>query len=85
MKLLDLIRQAHARFLFWKWDRNYHAANKRMRGCVHKNTMFVDVGVVLEKCRDCWALRVSALDGSDRMEWTPNSASPRYARQVQKP
>lgn len=68
MKPLDLIRQAYSFFLFWKWDREYYAAARRMRGCVHTRTMFVDVGTppydCVEKCRDCWALRLPKL-GSD--------------------
>ena len=95
--MIDLLRKAamrvYSRFLFWKWDREYHAAVERMRGCAHEHTMFVDVGAIHEKCRDCWALRVPKLavslpfDGIDRsvMEWTPNSADPRRACEVAPP
>jgi hypothetical protein len=69
--------QAYSDFLFWKWDREYHASVRRMHGCAHPNTVLVDVGAAYKKCRDCWALLVPALDGSNRMEWTPNGAPPR--------
>jgi len=83
--LQSLLSQAHAQFLFWKWDREYLAASRRFQGCSHARTGFVDVGTVLEKCRDCWALRVPAFDGSDSLQWTPNSASPRHAQWVSEP
>jgi hypothetical protein len=84
-KPLDLVRRAYAAFLYWKWDREFYAADRRMRGCAHTRTGFVDVGVVCEKCRDCWALRLPAVDGSGVLQWTPNTASPRHARWVSAP
>jgi hypothetical protein len=91
-KPVDLIRQAYARFLFWTWDRESAAAHKRIRGCAHANTMFVDVGSppydCVEKCRDCWALRLPKLGGewpTDDLKWTPNTANPRRAHQVSAP
>ena len=96
--MIDLIRKAatraYSRFLSWKWDREYHAADERMRGCAHKNTMFVDVGSppynCVEKCRDCWALRLPRLGldapvPSDEMHWSPNGADPRRACEVAPP
>lgn len=94
--MIELIRKiairVYSRLLFWKWDRDYHAAVERMRGCSHKHTVFVDVGTICEKCSDCWALRVPKLGSSTfdeiepgTMEWTPNSADPRRARQVAPP
>jgi len=81
--VIDLIRRAYARLLFWKWDRDYYAAVERMCGCAHKHTMFVDVGTVHEKCCDCWALRLpNPFSFPGTMEWVPNSANPRRARQV---
>lgn len=84
--MINLIRRAYSLLLFWKWDRDYIAAEKRMRGCAHKRTMFVDVGSppydCIEKCRDCWALRVPKLGGewpTKKLEWVPNSANPRRA------
>lgn len=85
--MIDLIKKSairvYSRYLFWKWDREYHAANERMRGCTHENTMFVDVGSppynCTEKCLDCWALRVPKLGSVHEMEWTPNSARPSRA------
>lgn len=92
IKPLDLIRQTYSKFLFWKWDREYYAAARRMRGCAHTRTMFVDVGTppydCVEKCRDCWALRLPKLGGewpTKELEWTPNTANPRRARQVRAP
>lgn len=77
------IALAYARFLTWKWDRELIAAERRFQGCAHDRTMFVDVGSppydCIEKCCDCWALRVPKLGrpaASDEMEWTPNSARP---------
>ena len=32
------VLQAYSAFLFWKWDREWHASNRRMRGCVHAHT-----------------------------------------------
>lgn len=94
-KPLNLIRQAYSRFLFWKWDREYDAAERRMKGCAHARTMFVDVGTApfdcVEKCRDCWALRLPKLGDepsewpAKELEWTPNAANPRHARQVSGP
>ena len=88
-KPLNLIRQAYSAFLFWKWDREFYAAIKRMRGCAHARTMFVDVGSppydCVEKCRDCWALRLPKLGGdwpAKELEWVPNVANPRRATQV---
>lgn len=90
--MIELIKKyalrAYSRFLFWKWDREYHDAVKRMRGCTHERTMFVDVGTVYEKCIDCWALHVPKLGGewpTNKMEWTPNSADPERAIQVAAP
>jgi len=81
--MINLIRKAYAELLFWKCDLEYRAAKKRMRGCTHANTMLVDVGVTLEKCRDCWAIRVPMFDGSDGMQWVANCASPKRSRVVQ--
>lgn len=90
--MINLIRRMYARILFWKWDHDFHAAVKRMRGCAHTRTMFVDVGTVTEKCCDCWAIRVpklgrtsNELPDEGEMEWTPNSANPRRSRQVAPP
>ena len=87
-----LLRQAYSALLFWKWDRDAIAAHKRMRGCAHPRTIFVDVGTspfdCVEKCLVCWALRLPKLGGAwptDEMEWTPNTANPRHARQVSAP
>lgn len=76
MTLRKAAEQLYSRFLFWRWDRQYHSAVRRMRGCAHARTMHVDVGMTLEKCRDCWALRVPTLHDPSQMEWTPNSAPP---------
>lgn len=83
--MIRLIRQVRAYFLLRKWDRDFYAAERRMRGCTHARTGFVDVGVVYEKCRDCWALRVPGFDGSRALHWTPNAASPRRSRWVSAP
>lgn len=72
-----------SRFLFWKWDLEYDAAVRRMRGCSHARTMWVHVGAVYEKCCDCWALRMPFESGT--MEWTSNAASPKKARRVSAP
>lgn len=92
IKPWNLVLQAYSRFLFWKWDLEYHAADRRMRGCTHARTMFVDVGSppfnCVEKCRDCWALRLPKLGGewpTNELEWTPNMARPSRARQVSPP
>jgi hypothetical protein len=71
-----------ARFRDWLMERGYRGSVRRMQGCEHAHTGFVDVGVVYEKCRDCWALRVPTLDGSDALKWTPNGASPKVSRWV---
>jgi len=91
MDMIKSLRQMYAAFWFWKWDREYYAANKRMRGCKHTRTMFVDVGSppydCVEKCRDCWALRLPKLGGvwpTKEMEWNANSANPRHATKAQK-
>jgi len=91
-KPVDLIRQAYSAFLFWKWDRAAEVARKRIRGCAHTRTMFVDVGSqpydCVEKCRDCWALRLPKLGEewpTKKLEWTPNTANPRRAIQVSAP
>jgi hypothetical protein len=73
---MGIASRLFAKFLAWKWERDYRSAVSRMRGCEHVNTVEVDVGVVAEKCRDCWALRMPALDGSDRMAWFANCAPP---------
>jgi hypothetical protein len=93
MLIKKLILRAYSRFLFWKWDREHYAAIKRMRGCAHVNTMFVDVGSppydCIEKCCDCWALHLPKLGRTPfdeiepgAMEWTPNTADPRRAVQA---
>lgn len=89
---MNLIQRMWWRLLDWKWDRDYHAAVERAHRCAHKRTIFVDVGITAEKCCDCWALRLPKLGGSPlneidlgEMEWIPNSANPRYARQVSPP
>ncbi len=79
-RIKKAIIQAWSSFLFWKWDREYHAAVRRMRGCSHVNTMTVDVGIRCEKCRDCWALLMPALDGSERLDWTPNCVFPKETK-----
>lgn len=71
-----MIRRAWEKFLSWRLERMYRASVRRMQGCSHDDTKFVDVGMVYEKCQRCWALRIPALDGSDRMEWMANSAPP---------
>jgi hypothetical protein len=95
--IINLIQRAYARFLFWKWDRESEAAHKRMRGCAHERTMFVDVGSppydCIEKCRDCWALRLPTLGSPKlggpwsvkKLEWTPNIADPRHSLEVAPP
>jgi hypothetical protein len=89
--VIDLIRRAYSRFLFWKWNRESDAAHERMRGCAHARTMFVDVGSppydCVEKCRDCWALRLPKLGWPeiDAVEWNPNTASPRRSLEVAPP
>jgi len=94
--IINLIQRAYARFLFWKWDREHDAAHERMRGCAHERTMFVDVGSppydCIEKCRDCWALRMPKLGRTPfdeiepgTMEWTPNMANPRHSHEVAPP
>jgi hypothetical protein len=81
--VIKLIQRAYSRFLFWKWDRESDAAHKRMRGCEHVRTIFVNVGSspydCIEKCRDCWALRLPKLG------WTPNMADPRHSHEVAPP
>lgn len=81
----SLLPRLYSRFLFWKWDRKYEAAVRRARGCPHVRTMWVDVGMVFEKCCDCWALRMPTIPGSGEMEWVPNSANPKKARRVSAP
>lgn len=81
--MLNLLHKAYQELLFWKWDLEYQAAQKRMRGCTHTNTMLVDVGVTIEKCRNCWAILVPMFDGSEGMQWLVNCASPRRSRVVQ--
>ena len=95
--MIDLIRKAatraYSRFLFWWWDREIIAAEQRFQGCAHEHTMFVDVGSPpynsIEKCRDCWALRVPKLNDNafdaGAMEWVPNAADPRRACEVAPP
>lgn len=80
--MIGLLKQAYSRFLFWKWDRAYHAAVERMRGCAHARTMLVDVGDIIEKCCDCWAIKVPAFDGSGGLQWTSNSAPARESERV---
>jgi hypothetical protein len=70
------------RFRDWLMERSCRASVRRMQGCAHVRTGFVDVGVVYEKCRDCWALRVPASDGSGAMQWTLNGASPQVSHWV---
>lgn len=84
--MISVFKRLYSRFLFWKLDREYRAAECRMRDCQHTNTMLVDVGSppydCVEKCCDCWALRLPVL-GQERLrgkrEWTPNCASPKRA------
>ena len=81
-----MIKKMYMRFLFWKWDREHNAAVKRMRGCEHKRTMFVNVGAVHEKCRDCWALLVHIRNADgEEIGWTPNCADPRRSIEVAPP
>jgi len=46
-KPLDLIRQAYAAFLFWKWDREHDAAVKRIIGCAHARTIALKSAVTV--------------------------------------
>ena len=81
--MINLLKRAYSRFLFWKWDREYYAAAKRMLGCSHARTMLVDIGAIAEKCCDCWALKLPVLDGSGGMQWTPNCAPAKKAKKVE--
>jgi hypothetical protein len=71
----DVVRTVYGRFLAWKFEREFVAAQRRMIGCKHERIVVVDVGAgtMTDKCRDCWAIRVY---GPPDLVWTPNSAPP---------
>jgi hypothetical protein len=62
---------AAARYINWKFGRDFRAAEARMRGCQHIETAVIDTGIGLDgnsrKCRACWAICICG-------EWSPNSA-----------
>ncbi len=82
--MINLIRRAYTHFLFWKFERDYRAATRRMQECDHENTMFVDVGTppydCVEKCRDCWALLLPDLADHSVRGWVANTAKPSRAQ-----
>jgi hypothetical protein len=69
----DVFRFVQGHILAWYWDREFRKSQARMLGCKHERVTRVDVGVMADKCLDCWALRFA--DGPVR-DWTPNSAKP---------
>jgi hypothetical protein len=72
----DVVRLAYNRFLMWKFERDFEAANKRMLGCKHERTIRIDVGGLTSKCRDCWAILINGT-------WGPNCVHPdEYAKGV---
>jgi len=86
--LLKKVENIYGRILYWKWDMESAAAARRFQGCQHERTVFVDVGTVVEKCCECWALRLPKLgttaNEEDRppagaMAWYPNCARPERA------
>jgi len=58
-------QRIHWRVHVWrinrKFDREFRAAEERMRGCPHAETAVIDTGMGLDgssrKCKACWAIR----------------------------
>lgn len=70
----NIIDDLRGRFFMWKMTRDYKAGQIRMIGCKHERTIMVDVGVVIPKCIDCWALHFP--DGPEGPYWGVNATPP---------
>lgn len=55
--------------LWWLERVEIPRAQKRMVGCAHTETLIVDVGIPVQKCRRCWALYLGR-------QWNANTVSP---------
>lgn len=72
----DVAKIAWGQYLMRKLDRECRAAQERMVGCKHENTVLVDTGMgpITKKCVDCWALHFPG--ASVGPEWNPNVCPP---------
>ena len=75
----DLTRWVWSRFLAWKFEREFDAAQKRMIGCKHTYAARVNFGgdheFMVDKCLNCWALYIND-------EWAASTAPPPNARRT---
>lgn len=75
-----IVEAIRVRVILWRMTRAFGRAQERMRGCAHADTFLVDVGVLVPKCRGCWAIKVMFPNVNPELpaepKWTPNCASP---------
>lgn len=78
----DAARLAWNRYMTWRYNRAFDAAQERMRDCAHERRILTDCGMGLntEKCLDCWALYFT--NGPASGQWCANQASPREAQKL---
>ena len=73
-----------ARYVNWKFERDFRAAEARMRDCPHTETAVIDTGMGLDgnsrKCKACWAICIHGMWAANSAPWSSYDAEgyPRY-------
>ena len=68
---------------YWKFNREFRNAQKRLSKCSHVKTKMVNIGTdehpyMAEKCVSCWGLKLFTSLGHNTptREWTANNIKP---------